>query len=509
MIVVEPADVPPADRPAPERWSDEQVVALAPGRIGPARAIAEPSGWSGLGADEVAMWGQCGGAGREPYDVAVDHEHVQSVCSCPSRQRPCKHALALMLLWAHGQVPAGERPPRLRRWLAGNAARAAASAPGGPAPVSDADEGGGPSPGAEAVGEAPPRDREPAPERPPPTERDSTRAARVAAGLAELDRWLVDRMRAGLSDPALASYATWDAVAARLVDAQAGGLANRVRRIGAAVGTRSDWHDHVLAEIGVLHLLASAGQRLGELPPDLADGVAAAVGWQVRQADVVANTPQTDTWFVAGRSDALEDRIVVRRLWLRGVHHGWAMLLSFAAFGQSLADWPRVGTCLQGDLHRYPGAVKLRALLGEVVEVQPGEQPPLATGVADAGAGHQPPLAAGTVDDACAEIGFALATEPWLERHPFAVRAAVSRDRERWVLTDGDGSLPLLATIGADELAVLLAATARGPVTIVGEWTALGVVPIAAHTGERSIDLGPREGFTGRPLREIGGRGRW
>jgi SWIM zinc finger len=525
-VVADTLDSMPA--PPPERWTDEQVVALAPGRIGAARAVAEPSTWHGLGADERALWGQCGGSGREPYDVAVDHVTVQAQCSCPSRQRPCKHALGLLLLWAHGQVPPGDRPARLGRWLAANAARlqqpAAGPAPsaglpagadagaggvetagqdgagsgagdasgvgvddgGGDAPGGGEEGAGGDGPGDGDIGEAPAADHDET-SRPPGIERDSTRAQRVAAGLAELDRWLVDRMRAGIADPTLGSYATWDAVAARLVDAQASGLANRVRRVGAAVGARPDWHDHVLAEIGVLHLLARAGQRLGQLPPDLADGVAAAIGWQVRQADVLANTPETDTWLVAGRSDTLEDRIVVRRLWLHGAQHGWAMLLSFAAFGQSLDAWPAVGMTLDGDLHRYPGTIRLRALLGDVKGT---------TAASDASA------LGGTIAEGCAEVGAALAAEPWLERYPIAVRATATVANGRWLLTDRDGALPLATAATTDELATLLAATAGQPAVVVVEWTPQGVVPVAVHTPTRSTDVGPRGGFTGRPLRD-------
>jgi hypothetical protein len=347
---------------------------------------------------------------------------------------------------------------------------------------------GGEGPGQGEVGEAPATDRDDAP-RPPAIDRDSTRAQRVAAGLAEFDRWLVDRMRAGIADPSLGSYATWDAVAARLVDAQAAGLANRVRRVGAAVGARPDWHDHVLAELGLLHLLARAGQRLGQLPADLADGVAAAIGWQVKQADVLANTPETDTWLVAGRSDTLEDRIVVRRLWLHGAHHGWAMLLSFAAFGQSLDAWPAVGMTLQGDLHRYPGTVRLRALLGDVT----------ATTVAATAAPF-----GGTIAEGCAAVGAALAAEPWLERCPMAVRAGATLVGGRWLLTDGEGALPLASAATTDELATLLAATAgQDDAVVVAEWTPQGVVPVAVHTAGRSIDVGPRGGFTGRPLRDV------
>ena len=129
-------------------------------------------------------------------------------------------------------------------------------------------------------------------------------------------------MRTGLADPALARYATWDELAARLVDARAGALANRVRRLAGLVGAGPDWHSDVLAELGFLHLIAQAGRRLPDLPGPLADAVATASGWQVRQADVLAGVPETDEWFVAGRSDVREDRIEVRRVWLRGVHDG-------------------------------------------------------------------------------------------------------------------------------------------------------------------------------------------
>ena len=221
--------------------------------------------------------------------------------------------------------------------------------------VSDTSRGSGDATGEEpdVPGDTPDRDRG----------RDE-RVERMFAGLSELDRWLDDRMRTGLADPALARYGTWDQLAARLVDAQAGSLANRIRRLAGLVGASPDWHSDVLAELGLLHLLSQAGRRLGSLPTPLADAVATTVGWQVRQADVLAGVPDTDEWVVAGRSDTREDRIEVRRIWLRGVDsRRWALVLSFAAYRQSLDTSLRVGTSVHADLHRYPGPA-LRALVG-------------------------------------------------------------------------------------------------------------------------------------------------
>ncbi len=256
------------------------------------------------------------------------------------------------------------------------------------------------------------------------------RVARMYDGLNELDRWLVDRMRTGLADPSLARFETWDALASRLVDARAGSLANRVRRLAGVVGASPDWHERVLDEIGLLHLLSQAGRRLGALPDPLGDRVATTIGWQVRQQDVLAGVPDTDDWIVAGRSDTREDRIEVRRFWLRGAStNRWALVLSFAAYRQSLDESLVVGSSIRADLHRYPGEA-LRALVGDRYGDPTRPAAPAAVSIADA----------------CGQIGSMLATEPWLDRVPAVLRAAPTRVERRWMLTDDSGALPLLAT---------------------------------------------------------------
>lgn len=456
-----------------ERWRPEHVLALAPdaAAAAAARGMATPSRWSAAGADDVAVWGLCVGSGAEPYQTVVDRSELAYRCSCPSRKLPCKHALGLLLLWANGHVPEGARPAHAAEWLARRAERAA----GRPARQADPEPADEPNPTrpSRAGGEPVPR-RDGAADK-----RAMERAARVAAGLRQLDRWLVDRMRAGLTDPSLARYATWDAVAARLVDAQAPSLANRVKRLAGAVGTRPGWHEHVLAELGVLHLLARGGARLHELPSDLAAGVRTAIGWAARTDDIRAGAPITDHWHVVGRSDILEDRIVVRRTWLRGdTTRRWAMLLGFAAYGQALDSAFAVGTLVHADLHFYPGAAPLRALTG-VVHAAPELD---AVG---------PP--ASSIAGACDEVGMGLAAEPWLERHPMTVEATPVHRGGRWVLTDHTGSLALAGT--PEALPTLVACAGGRPARVTAEWTVAGLVPVAVHGELGAVDVGPREAF--------------
>jgi SWIM zinc finger len=465
------------------RWAPEQVEAIAPtpAAMTAARPLVSLTRWGSVGADERAVWGVCRGSGAEPYDTMVDHVGVGFSCTCPSRRRPCKHALALLMLWAQGQVVDGIAPPAVNAWMS----RRTRTQEVGGGEVGGGEAKGGEVGGGEAV--SPATDQSPGTE-PTPAAPDSVpessdapdrdrgrdeRVERMYAGLAELDRWLDDRMRTGLADPALARYGTWDQLAARLVDARAGSLANRVRRLAGLVGASPDWHGEVLAELGLLHLLSQAARRLGSLPEPLADAVATTVGWQVRQADVLGGVPDTDEWIVAGRSDTREDRIEVRRHWLRGRNSGgWALVLSFAAYRQSLDTSLEVGTSVHADLHRYPGPA-LRALVG----VRHGE--PL-----DAA---RPPAA--DVAGACDEIGSILVGEPWLDRVPATVRGAVTQSGSGWVLTDDTGSLPLL---GGRSMATLLAISGGEPVDVTVEWTPRGVVPLTIHLPDRSIDVGPR-----------------
>ncbi|MDQ3738906.1 MAG: SWIM zinc finger domain-containing protein [Actinomycetota bacterium] len=470
------------------RWTVEHVAAVAPSadQFAAGDQAAEVRRWSDAGHAADVLWGTYRGGRAEPYDTWVDlgplrREGIEPVsrCSCPSRKKPCKHALALLLLWVRHQVAEcsdADVPAAVGTWASRHHGAMPASAGAGsdataPARGSGTDvvtDGviGGESP---AVSPGPPHPLEP-----PGTSGRDDRVVRMAAGLGELDRWLHDRMRSGLSDPSLAEYATWDHLAARLVDAQAGALANRVRRMAGLVGTSPGWHGELLAEMGMLHLLARGGRTLATLPDPLADTLAMAIGWQVRQADVLAGVPESDVWDVIGRSDTREDRIVVRRTWLRGrASERLAMALSFAAYRQSLDVSMPVGGAFAADVHRYPGP-SLRVLVGE-------RQPDVAV--------DRAPAAGVDLAHACRLLGEALAAEPWAEHVALTVRAALTRDGGRWVLSDAHGALGCRA--GPRALAAVLCETGGRPADMTVEWTPSGLLPLTVHLDDAVVDVGP------------------
>jgi hypothetical protein len=444
-----------------DRWTREQVLALAPdasSRTG-ARSVAAPHPWSGLGAyaapgGDAAVWGDCSGSGAKPYRTCVDLEGPAYRCTCPSRKFPCKHALGLLLLWSEGAVPAAASLPGwVAEWIQVRHQRDARSA-------ARRDRGG-------TAAEAP-ADPEAA------RRRAEQRERRVAAGLDELDRWLRDQVRHGLAGAQRAGYQHWDGFAARMVDAQAPGVAGVLRRLASVPMSGEGWPDRLLAEYALLRLLTVASARQGELPERLRETLRSRIGFTVGREIVLAGTTLRDCWDVLGQRDAQEDRLQVRRVWLRGRQTGrMGLVLSFAMPSQPLDASLVTGAGVDAELVFYPGAAPLRALVARRHAAAPGRVP-----------------RGGSVADMLASYAAMLAEDPWLDSWPVVlgdvVPARGGMGGESWSLADANGQAAPLHP-GAGEPWRLIALSGGHPVTVAAEWTSAGLRPLTAWDGEGRV----------------------
>lgn len=433
------------------RWTADQVLALAPDvascKAGSRLGAAGP--WSEAGSsDEGTVWGLCRGSGSKPYQTVIDIADSAGPaykCSCPSRKFPCKHALGLLLLWAgeDGTVPRGQAPDWAEQWIEGRRGRA----------EKKRTTGG-------ASGTASPADPEAA------RRRAERRAERITAGAAELEQRLADLLRGGLAAAEQAGYGMWEETAARMVDAQAPGLAARVRELGAIPSSGPGWPVRLLEECALLHLLDQGWLRRERLP----DGLAATVRSRVGLPGAADGPPVRDRWLVLAQYDMADSRLTTRRIWLYGAGSDrTALLLSYGAAGRAPELTLPVGLAFEAEVSAYPGAGQLRAALRE--QFTPPAPVPL-----------RPPGV--TTPEAAARYGEALRADPWLDSYPVTLAGVIpTPDGDTWQLADaeGDFALPVaLSGLSRPGLWRLAALSGGAPVTVFGECGHRGFTPLTA-----------------------------
>lgn len=407
--------------------------------------LAIPSKWKNLGTSPRAVWGECQGSGSKPYQVIIDTTGPAFKCSCPSRTFPCKHGAGLMVLAVRNTNlfgTAGE-PEWVGSWLAKREAKetpkaesAAAKATAGP----------------EAL-----------------AKREAQRQKRMAEGLTDLENWLLDVARTGLATLQAQPIGTWDALAARLVDAQLPGLANRVREMWPMRGERTG---ELRDALGELYLLAKASQRSDELPRDLSEEILQQLGVNLKKETVIADGDAAhDHWWLLGQLITEEERLTQRRTWFYGLgQKRYALLLDHAFGSQGFSSTYITNGVYEGALHFYPGPYPLRVIAQELhlrPEIEPLERP------------------ACDLSSALQRVADGIAANPWSWQFPMWLDAVVpAAYKERWYLRHATGLIPMRCT---DEQGWSLAAQSGGePMNVFGEWNGRALLPVRAALGSVS-----------------------
>ena len=424
-----------------------QILALAPD---PASAkagsqLATPRNWSNLGTSDSTLWGECQGSGKTPYRTQIDLGGPAFKCTCPSRKFPCKHGLGLYLLRAAepSLFDQAETPAWVSHWLQGRQSRQEKKTL-----TKDA--------GPEAAALA--------------RKREEKREDKVTAGLADLQTWLHDLAREGLASVRSRGQGFWDAIAARMADAQAAPVARRLRRAGSMLyqsGLRNA-ESLVANELASLYLLVRAWQRIDELAPALQADVRALLGWTMSQDDVLRQGAVTDRWSVLAQCTFDDERLRVRSTWLLGAATGrWALHLQYAVGTQGFEQQLAPGTAFDGDLCFYPSAWPLRAQIRHQDDVQPL--------FAIAG-----PSSLDALQDTYAD---ALAAQPFLERHPVLLGGLVPDGTDHGIVRDAQGRRIVLHPSFRHPVH-LLALSGGHPLTVCAEWDGRMLLPLAVwHDG--------------------------
>lgn len=406
--------------------------------------------WQGLSqcasGGRSILWGTIQGSGAAPYRCQVELGGPEFCCTCPSKKRPCKHSLGLFLLFV-SQPDAFETaslPDWVAAWIAKKDDEAAKKATRA--------EGRGPS---TTLAESERKNNQ----------RAAGRDKKIRAGLDDLEIWLFDLLRQGLAAAQAQSTTFWETAAARLVDAQAAGLARWVRAMPGLASSGEGWQDRLLDQIARLYLAIEGYRRIESLNEETQVDLRSLVGINIRQQDLLDGPGVSDTWLVIGRGIEEEANLVVQRTWLWGKTTSRpAMVLSFSAGGGTLDTSLVPGTSLPADLVFFPGAYPLRAIVRGrgPVEEMPADIP-----------------GAGGIVEATQGYAAALACYPWLERFPLMLSGATPFTQDGdWFVADGQGRQLQLARRFLHPW-TLLAMSGGRPLGIFGEWNGERLLPLS------------------------------
>lgn len=443
----------------PVSWTTEQVIAQAPddSSVKAARALVSVSKWISVGYDAQAVWGECKGSGKEPYQVSIELSEPVFKCSCPSRKFPCKHGLGLFLLYAGNQLTEGNQPSFCSEWLAKRAQTREQKKEKSETEITPE--------------EAAKREKA-------KLKRAGEREAKVAAGLRELELWLTDIVRQGLANLQNQPPEHWEKIAKRLIDAQAPNLARLVRQTSGLVYQKNKYREKLpeklLEHLSKIYLICESYRRINELPPAIQFDIRAAVGFTVREEELQDVETIEDTWQIHGIRIFDEEKLRVQRIWLFGENsRRSALVLNFAFQNQPLDAGFVTGTKIKAELSFYPGNFSQRAFLKSRQETRNLETPEARENFAGF----------------LRQFSRASAKNVWLETFPATVKNVMpARRGDLWFLRDNEGRM---LQIDADFGGIwkLFAVCGNHPVTVFSEWNGETLLPLTVWADGKMVSL--------------------
>lgn len=436
-------------------WTTDQINALAPdaSSLKSARGLASATHWESFGSDLRTVWGYCKGSAAKPYQTAADLSDGTGKCSCPSRKFPCKHTLALMLLYAQqaSSFTDTATPDWVNEWISKRDKNAQKKA--------DAIQQPDDSPPSESAIAA-------------KAKRIEDREKRIREGLDELRLWLCDSISRGLPVIITEPYSFWENRAARMVDAQAPGFAAAIRKMAQLASGGEQNQVQLFRKMADTCLLIDAYNRVDSLPVNLQYDIRTLCGWNQDQDSVLKLDAVIDSWHVIAQTYETNNRIRTRKTWLWGESGNYALLLDFAVSNSPFGPAPQPGFCFTGELVYFPSAAPLRALVKGVLDKKSEASLP---------------------DGQSVELCFnsfskALSQNPWIQSIPFTLANAIPvySDGRKCVVDKNRSLVEIDRAFGS--FWQLLALSGGNPVTIFGEWNGMSFMPLSAES-ENKLSL--------------------
>jgi SWIM zinc finger len=382
-------------------FTQEQVLQMAPDDASKkaGQQLASASKWVAKNVNEKALWGDCQGSGKNPYKTMVDLGNLAFKCSCPSRKFPCKHGLGLMLLFVNQPATFSSQTnldPAVSDWIDKRANKAEAKEEKEAKPVDEKAQ----------------------------QKRIETREKKISAGIEELNVWLKDTIRTGIMNVPKDIYNFNTNITARMVDAQATGLANQLRSIQQINFYEDGWQKQLTKKLATIYFLANVYQS-NNMDAEWIEELNTHIGWTKSKDEVLAQEEIHDHWIVLSKTTEEENNLISDKTWLLGKQtNQFGLLLNFYPKNQLPELIHTVGSTIDAVCNFYPSIVPMRLLIKKQHSVN---------------IMHQRIEGMQQLDLVLENIANTLATHPFIQEIPVLLsNLLIVQQAEQWFVKDLD-----------------------------------------------------------------------
>ncbi len=446
-------------------YTEENIQKLAPkpNAFIAGKKLANSAKWELFAKSERSIWGNVKGSGKKPYKVQIDLQELAYKCSCPSRQFPCKHSLALLLLHAkeNDKFKQKEEPDYVSEWLDKRKSRAEKI---------DQEE--------KELTANDKKKRASA-----KAKRDGERAEFVASGVKELNLWLKDLIRLGLLTLPTKDSAYFENMAKKMVDAKAPGLAAWVRAFNNLnYKDKSAWQEDAISIISKLHLLLQSFHHMDPENKVMANTIKSHLGYTFKTKELTSNPTtkiQKDHWLVLGSTAEVGDDLTINRTWLHGLESDQsAIIIVFESRFSNIAAVPLMdGSVIEAALAFYPDSAPHRAIIQKQNGVSNTYSIP-------------PKFNKDWIMQHTQKVGF-IKANPWTSNRSYIIEnVQLINDGKYWLLVDEDKNYKIIEhTYDEEKLMSLLLMSNNAPFNVAFLERTTGIYPLGVFEANKYICL--------------------
>jgi len=327
----------------------EKILKLSKNRttIHQAQKLSKSSYWKVWNKKGAYLWANFKGKSIQSYQPYIElSDPIKFKCNCSSRQNPCKHGLALLLLYQdqHEDFKTVDSFPKgLVDWIK------AKKDVGTPVDENYLAEK------AAKASQAKSANRQ-------------KRIDQMIAGSFHIQEWLLDVMKRGLAQLEGQPEEFWSSIVARAVDHKLGGLTFYINELYYLVHENDQWANLLPLKLAWLNQVLYGFQNFESWKPEWQMELLR-IGGVTTKSEELENLPGVeDDWAILHLEITEADNGgYFRKCWLIGKKtNRLGYLMEFNFREPKFSSLPKVGRWFNGEIVFYPGPTPLRMRIRKI-----------------------------------------------------------------------------------------------------------------------------------------------